>query len=219
VIVTNLFPEHHEDLLKSGLSAETMTELGLYSVRAEDLKDLIGWIPPCDSALVFPYPGEDAFCRVKVFPAYIDADGNHVKYLQRKESGARLYVPPICEPILANPAIPIGYTEGEKKSAKACQEAVHCLAVGGLWNWRDQGHLLPRIAAIAHVDRLETIYPDSGVWRRPDLLQAVYAFGKEIEALGAQVRVAVIPPFDDGQEQKLDDLLARHGREILQKSH
>jgi len=214
---SELFPEHRADLEKSGLSDETIKIAGLCSLPASALEPLLGWVPPVESGLVIPYPGEEGFVRVKVFPAYKDDSGHSVRYLQRKDSGSHIYVPPGVLQVLPNPTIPLGWCEGEKKSLKGVQEGLFCLAMGGLWNWTTAGNALPFLDTMAHVERIETIYPDSGVWARPDLLQAVFAFSKELELRGAVVRIAIIPPNADGSEQKLDDLLTREGQSALQQ--
>jgi hypothetical protein len=191
-----LFPEHREDLKKSGLSDDIIQQAGLHSVKASALAELIGWVPPeVKSALVFPYHGEtDGFCRVKVFPPYTAKDGSTARYLQRKESGSRLYVPSPAQPVLSNPVIPLLWTEGEKKALKACQEGLSSLALGGLWNWRVHGQPALWLDSLAYANRPITIAPDSDVWARPDLIQAVYAFGKELELRGAIVNVLIIVP-------------------------
>ena len=56
-----LFPEHQADLEKSGLSTDTITAAGIYSVTAADLKRILGWIPSVESGLVFPYPNVAEF--------------------------------------------------------------------------------------------------------------------------------------------------------------
>ena len=206
-----LFPEHLDDLRKSGLTDATIVAAGLYSASAAELQPLLGWIPPVASALAIPYPGEE-FCRVKVFPAYKDETGHSVKYLQRADSGCHIYAPPEVQTVLPNPTIELSWTEGEKKSLAATQEGIFCLGLGGLWNWVAEGKALPFLDTIAHVERTETIYPDSHVWMKFELLQPVYAFGKELELRGAKVRIAIIPPNADGSEQKLDDLLTAEGR-------
>lgn len=203
-----LHPDHLADLRRSGLTDETIAALGIYSARPQDISKLIGWDPPgVQSALVFPYPGEDGFCRVKVFPLFKDKDGHTVRYLQRPGSGVHLYIPPKTAKVLKDPTVPLGWTEGEKKSAKADQEGFHCVGTGGLWNWVEEGKPIARLDDIAHVEREETIFPDSDVWTRSDLLQAIFAFGKELENRGAKVSVAIIPPGPAGVKQGLDDYL------------
>ena len=215
-VTLGLHPEHLADLRKSGLRDDTIAQLKISSARPSDIPKLIGFDPPhVTSALVFPYPGEDGFCRLKVFPSYRDKDGHTIKYLQRPKSGLHLYCPPLAEKVLKDPTISLRWTEGEKKSAKACQEGFACVALGGLWNWIADGHPTPKLDTIAHVDREELILPDSDVWSRPDLLQAVFAFGKELETRGAKVLVVVIPPGPDGEKRGLDDFLVQEGASAL----
>ncbi len=190
--------------------------LGIYSARPQDIPQLVGWDPPSvTSALVFPYPSDDGFCRVKVFPPFVDKDGHRVRYLQRPGSGAHLYVPPLAAGMLKDPFTSLGWTEGEKKAAKACQEGIPCVGVGGLWGWLKDGKPISKLDEIAHAERGEIIHPDSDVWARPDLLRAVYAFGKELELRGAKVKVTIIPPGPNGEKRGLDDFLVQEGVDAL----
>jgi hypothetical protein len=99
-------------------------------------------------------------------------------------------------------------TEGEKKALKACQEALVCVAIGGLWNWRQDGCAIPDFDDIAWVERSVTIVPDSDVWARLDLIKAVYALGAELEGRGANVEVLILP--HDSGKAGLDDYLVAH---------
>lgn len=190
-----LHPLHLEDLRKSGLSDGTIELMGVYSVRPADIPKLLEWNPQkVESVLGFPYPGLD-FTRFKVFPAYEDARGHRVKYLQRKDSGVHLYILPSVREVLGNASIPLFFTEGEKKSAKAVQEGLMCIGLGGLWNWTQKGTAegIAELDLFAWPDRGAIITPDSDLWARVDLQKAVYAFGKELEKRGAKVSVVVIP--------------------------
>jgi Domain of unknown function (DUF3854) len=213
-----LFPEHVEDLRKSGLTDETIEAAELHSVTAAELQPLLGWVPPVESDLVIPYPGEPGFVRVKLFPPFKDGSGHTTRYLQRADTGSHVYVPPGVQVVLPNPTIELAWTEGEKKALAATQAGLFCLGLGGLWNWIAEGKALPFLDTVAHVERVETLYPDSGVWKKPELLQAVFAFGRELELRGGVVRVAIVPPYANGDEQKLDDLLSREGPTALQQS-
>lgn len=206
----SLHPDHLADLRKSGLSDNTIRAAGVYSVRPCDLSRLIGFAPPgVTSALAFPYLGDGGFTRVKVFPSYSDKLDHTVKYLQKKGTGARLYIPPGCEAVLGDASIPLAVTEGEKKALKLTQEGTLALGTGGLWNWYAQGEPIPDLDRVTWTGRLITMIPDSDVWPRPDLQQPVYAFGKELEGRGATVLIAVIPHGE--QKQGIDDYLQAGG--------
>ncbi len=187
---------HLADLRQSGLVDRTIEIMGAYSARPADIPKLIGWDPQkVESALVFPYPGVNGFCRVKVFPSYEDKQGHEVKYLQREGSGVHLYVLPPVRKVLGDPSIPLYFSEGEKKTAKGIQEKLLCVGIGGLWNWlrKGTGEGIEELDLIAWPDREAIITPDSDIWTRLDLQRAVFAFGKELESRGAKVSVVVIP--------------------------
>ena len=212
----SLHPDHLADLRKSGLSDETIKTAGVYSVRPADIPKILGWDSTnIQSALAFSYPGTE-FVRLKVFPPYKDKKGHAVKYLQRKGSPPRLYIPPLTAKIVKDPTAPLTITEGEKKALKACQEGVPCIAIGGLWCWVEEGMPITDLDGIAWAKREVSFYPDSDVWARPELIKAIYAFAKELEGRGAKVMIPILPGGED-PKVGLDDYLIKTGREGLQK--
>ena len=212
-----LHPDHAADLHKSGLTPETIAAMGVYSVPPANILRMLGWNPKeVQSALAFPYPGTNGFGRLKVFPAYKDQRGHAVKYLQPKNTPPLLYVLPTVEAILSNAAEPLAIAEGEKKVAAMIQAEVMAVGIGGIWAWVESKAqtVIPALDRIAWVDRDATLYFDSDIWHRPDLLNAVYALGKELEERGANVRVAVIEQ-DGADKAGIDDFLVTRGREAL----
>ena len=153
---------------------------------------------------------------MKVFPPYQDKRGHAVKYLQPKGTPLHLYVLPAAETILANPSIPLAIAEGEKKAAAMVQAGVLAVGVGGIWAWleADRHAPMPELSRIAWVEREVTLYFDSDIWHRPDLLNPIYALGKELEELGAKVHVAVIEQ-QGAEKVGIDDLLAARGKGTL----
>lgn len=210
-------PDHLADLRRSGLTNETIAAMTVHSVPPANTARLLGWNPPqVQSALAFPYPNVPGFARLKVFPPYQDKRGHAVKYLQPKGTPPHLYVLPAVEAILANPAIPLAIAEGEKKAAAMVQVGIMAVGVGGIWAWlgADTHAPIPELGRIAWVDREATLYFDSDIWHRPDLLNAVYALGKELEERGAKALVAVIEQ-QGAEKVGIDDLLAARGKGAL----
>ncbi len=208
---TSLHPEHLADLQKSGLTDATIRAAGLYSVRPSDLAKLVGFNPVgVQSALCFPYQ-ENGHCRVKVFPSFKDRNGHTVKYLQRRGSDVQLYITCAAQAVMGDPSVPLAVTEGEKKALALTQAGRPCIGLGGLWSWMREGKPISGLDAIAWAGRTVTLYPDSDVWKRPDLMQAVYALMRELAARGAAVTVAIIPG-DDGGKQGIDDFLVERSR-------
>src|SRR3989442_1145767 len=61
------------------------------------------------------------------------------------------------------------------------REGPACVAIGGLWNWQIRGRTIADLDRIDWYEREAVIVPDSDIWTRPDLLQPVFALGKELE--------------------------------------
>jgi len=90
------------------------------------------------AGMVIPYVthnGDAPYARVK-----LDHAGQMASAIAaRRDGGNRLYIPPTLDPkLLADPTQPLWITEGEKKSLKATQEGLPCLALSGVWSWRQK---------------------------------------------------------------------------------
>lgn len=209
-----LFPIHRADLEKSGLSRDIIRAAELRSLSGSQAKAALGFmLPGVESVLEIPY-GKTGFSRYKLFPPGKDALGKGAKYLQAKNSGVHLYIPPGLEELLADITVPLYFTEGEKKALKAAQEGLCCVALGGVNNWKLRGAQGP-IADIRDIPmrgRSLRVAHDSDFASNVNVLQAVYSFGRALEPLGAQVEVVCIPEVEGGDKVGLDDYLATHSR-------
>ncbi|MFI5338916.1 MAG: DUF3854 domain-containing protein [Candidatus Methylomirabilales bacterium] len=210
----NFHHDHLHDLASSGLTEDTIRALGIYTVRPHDIPKLVGWDPPPEvtSALCFPYPGEGGFCRIKLFPGFLDRHGHRVKYLQRPRSGTRLYLPDPVRAVLRDPDIPLKFTEGEKKTLAMWQAGYQVAGLGGVWNWLEDGQPIIGLDLIAWINREIEIVFDSNIWYRPKLLQCTYAFMRECEERGAKPVLRRVPLVQD-RDAGIDDYLVAHGRE------
>jgi putative DNA primase/helicase len=219
----NLHPEALEDLRRSGLSDATIAEAGLYTPAPGDLPRLLSarLLAQVRHVLVFPYDeiGHGAlwrrdgdFVRCKLFPPVGNGQGHTIRYYQRAGTPPRLYIPSRALGALADPTVPLMITEGEKKAIKANQEDLACVAVGGLWNCQSAGRPIADLDRIDWYEREALIVPDSDVWTRPDLLQPVFALGKELEGRGAKATVLKLAAGPDGAKAGLDDCLCAQPR-------
>ena len=215
----SLHPDHLADLRKSGLSDETIALMKIATIRPADITGSLGWDPKeVTSVLSFPYPLCKDFARYKVFPAFKDDDGRTIKYLQKKGSGAHLYILPAVEENLKKSSIPLAIAEGEKKTAALIQAGITTIGIGGVWNWVSSGtrEIISEIDQIVWVERSVSLYFDSDIWHRPDLKKPVYALGKELESRGAKVSVILIE--QTGAEKiGVDDYLVINGPDQLDK--
>jgi hypothetical protein len=206
------------DLQRSGLTEGTIAAAGIRSLPPSEWARYLpaGLAAHILSAYLLPYPGIECFYRVKLFPPVPNGDGHAMRYYQPAGSAPQLYLPPRARAALADPAVPLHWTEGEKKALRADQAGLVCIGLGGLWNWSAGGLPISGLDAIDHVDRVEVLIPDSDVWTRPDLLQAVYALGKELEGRGAAVSVLKLPAGPAGAKVGLDDFLCSRPAEDLE---
>lgn len=191
---------HLEDLRKSGLTDETIIEAGIESVAPGDINRELGYSPSgLMSTYRIPYPQTDGFCRYRAF-----YDGNTLegkpKYLQVKGTGNRLYIPKKARVILNEFSIPLYFTEGEKKTAKACQEGLPCIGLSGLWNWSNGNKaLISDFDKVTLSNRKVYVVPDSD-WLEPNkhgykknLEQAVKEFSYRLIKRGARVFIVKLP--------------------------
>jgi hypothetical protein len=222
----SLHEEAIADLRKSGLSDATIAAAGLYTPSPGDLPRLLSprLVDKVRHVLVFPYDGTghavpitrpDEFVRCKLFPSVDDGQGHTIRYYQRAGTPPRLYVPAPARAALADSTRALFITEGEKKALKANQEGLATIAVGGLWNWQAQSRPIADLDRIDWVERETVLVPDSDVWTRPDLVQPVFALGKELEGRGAKVSVLKLPSGGAGEKVGLDDYLCAHEREAF----
>jgi putative DNA primase/helicase len=202
-LALHLHPDNLVDLRASGLSDETIKAAGVYSIRPRDIALFFsarkGVPPSIKTALCFPYQGGE-FARIKLFPAL-----GKMKYAQPPKTGARLYLP------FTVSDGPVFICEGEKKTLAAHQAGMNAAGIGGLWSWLTNGEPIGDLKLIEWDGRDVVVIPDSDVFRRQDLLRAVYALGRELRERGASVNVAQIPQAGV-KKVGLDDYLVSGGR-------
>jgi predicted transcriptional regulator len=211
--MTGLHPLHLTDLRKSGLSDLTIKEADIKTVPPSDINKKLGFnIPDLISCYEIPY--DETFSRFKAF--YSDND-KKPKYLQRKGTGNRLYIPQRVKPILSDPTVPFYITEGEKKALKAAQEGLYCIGLSGLWNWSNGNkELISDFDLVTFKGRSIYIVPDND-WLQPDrhgyqknLKQAVYELADKLKKRGAKVFIVELP---QGDTKGLDDYLCKYSVE------
>jgi|TARA_B100002003_G_scaffold243696_1_gene268561 hypothetical protein len=110
-------------------------------------------------------------------------------------------IDPKIAAILKNPSIPLYITEGEKKALAACQSGLPCVALSGLWNWKNKGDdaLISDFDLIAFKNREVFIIPDND-WQEPDrmgerknLKKAVMELSYRLLDRGAKVFIVLLP--------------------------
>ena len=205
----NLSDGDFAELLRSGLTVDTMLAAGIYSAAGAEVSAILGY--GTGSGLVFPY-GTGKAPRVKLHHA--GKDGK--RYRTQLNGTNRLYIPPpSLLPLerLADPSASLLITEGEKKTLKAVQEGLCCIGLAGVWSWKSQGAPIADLDLIPWQGRSVHIVFDSDVATNAKVQQARTALAEDLARRGAIVSAITLPPGPDGEKVGLDDYLVAHTAE------
>lgn len=262
-IPEKLSAENLADLRGSDLNDETIHSAGLYTITdAEKVRGLLGGylsqktaraMGPC---LAFPYfdangqlmtfangDGSDhPYVRLKPAKPRKDRKKNNrpKKYESPLGASCRIYIPPRSRPALADPAIPLIISEGEKKVLCADQHGFACIGLSGVFAWQvkqeedEDGNkigpreLIPDLDALPWQGRLVYIVYDSDLAQNQLVQWAEFYLAEALKARGADVRVVRLPGGDGGDggdspaeagkvKVGLDDFLKSHGPTELRK--
>lgn len=153
--------------------------------------------------------------RAKLFPPVPDGSGHRRRYHQPFDTPPRLYLPPGLASALVDPARALVVTEGEKVALASTQAGHPALALGGLWNFLENGDPLDALGTVDWTDRPVTIAPDSDVWVRDDLKRAVVALTVTLTDRGARVVVLKLPARPEGGKVGLDNFLVASSTDAL----
>ena len=173
--------------------------------------------------------------RVRVLESANGAGGP--KYLQPKNTGNHLYIPPgLPAGWSTDPRVPLVITEGEKKALAGAQAGLVCIGVGGVQSWRSrtirlpgveptaQGRgvvvklddkaarmideqVAPELSEIHWSQRQVVIIYDSDTNQNPDVQRAAFDLACWLEDRGAEVGQFTLEPYEDGKKRGLDDFI------------
>jgi hypothetical protein len=115
--------------------------------------------------------------------------------------------------VLTDPTVPLVVTEGEIKGLCGCANGIPTIALGGVWNFQNNGVFLPELERIAWAGRRAIICYDSDIADKPDVLRAEMRLTRELLNRGAAVHLARLPSADDGSKVGLDDAIVQFGRQ------
>ena len=209
-----LLSNHLEDLHGSGLSDETITRWGCYSITADQrwvMNQLgFGHIEPPVLALPVLPPGltEPNLNDVITKPDRPRRDGKgwQIKYETRPHAPNRIHVPLCYRDLMADATVPLWVTEGQKKAEKAAQEGLTCIAPPGVWNWlsrisSDVSIPLPDFYLIEFKRREDCVVFDSDSATNPSVRLASRRLAEFLTQRGAEVYRVQLPEGADGYEE------------------
>lgn len=225
-----LFDEHLDKIRSSGLTAEQAAALG--------------WSSQPDGSLQIPYLKPDGtaerchdgrpFHRHRLTPDLIAERVRNglkpAKYISPPKDGCRLYHSALAiqrgdySKRLADRFTALRITEGELKteSATVHDPARITVGIGGVSSWQDhydggeESRPLVDFDEIPLEGREVRLCFDSD-FRKPQVAAALRALAEFLASKGAHVLIEVLPNGLDGERLGLDDLVHRHGPEVLQR--
>lgn len=217
------------DLSRSGLDLATIAQLGLRSMLPEETSKRTSGTHEVPAYLIpyFDMAGKKVdFYRIKFLEeVMVDAENGDKKtkvpsfrkkrkklqkYTQPAHTSPRFYLPPNAnwKAIAKNTGRDIMFTEGEKKAARACQEDIACIGLGGVWNWLQNKQPIDDFELFDWVGRKVVICFDSDVNSNPLVLKALNRLGDELVNRGARVYIKLIPYSPaDGSKMGIDDYM------------
>jgi predicted P-loop ATPase len=249
---TTLTHSDYQAFERSYISAEIVDAAKIYRVASLDGRDLVGRKGSGDyNGLVFPYkkPGSDYAVahRLRLDHPPVGSDGKpEHKYLQAPGTRNRIYFPP-CDPeLLANTALPVVCTEGEKKCLGLWRMALESrngtgapaflpISFPGVWSWKgtvgvrlnSKGERVPEKGVtpdfdfLAWANRKTTILFDANAATNSMVAAARRQLAGELARRGAEVWIADLP--EAVGVNGCDDYLFQFGiaklAEVLQRAH
>lgn len=203
-----------DDLKRSGLTRDDAKHLGLKVLSSKQAHELVNIRAQAYQIPYYTISGkQNGFWRVRFLEEVVKKN-KVVRYSQPANAAPQLYHPPLIPwtEIKAATHLPIWFTEGEKKAAKACKTGLPCIGLGGVWNWRskrEQLSLIPAFHQFNWEGREVTLCFDSDLATNPNVNAAMHALARELFKLGAEVRFKRLP--ETGMEKVgLDDYLLEH---------
>jgi Domain of unknown function (DUF3854) len=117
-------------------------------------------------------------------------------------------------PLIADPTIPLGITEGIPKADSAIGIGLCYVALLGVWSWRGSNDAGGKVAipdwdSVALNGRTVYITFDSDVMEKREVHAALARLKAFLESRGATVRLTYLPSGDHGEKIGLDDFIAR----------
>lgn len=205
-------PNHQLLIDGSSISPEVAAERGYATATTKADLRAIGFGPSQQlaPALVIPVFGADgelATYQIRPDRPRLNRDGKVVKYETKARTGIVLDVPPRARQWLRDRQRPLFITEGVRKADAAVSRGLCCIALLGVWNWRDSDGLLPDWEYIGTKGRRVYVVFDSDVMEKEAVHLALRRLKALLEQRGAEVRVIYLPGGDGGAKVGLDDFL------------
>jgi hypothetical protein len=183
-------------------TAQHPHQLQFFGFSREHARHLI----PC---LVLPLFSPDGTQAFQVRPDTPKEGG--AKYLLPKGGRLILDMNPLGKADMKNPSVELWVTEGTRKADSAVSHGLCCLALMGVYGWRDKNGPLADWEHIPLKGRSVVLAFDSDVMSKFQVWCALRRLIAFLRGRGAVVSIAYLPPGPEDAKTGLDDFFARGG--------
>jgi hypothetical protein len=220
--IPELMVAHLEHLQSSAISIEIIKERGYKSILGKSQLKSLGFSRSQQRiGILMPLHGVDKeIVGYQLRPDhprehYSDGKARKIKYENPTGSSIRLDVLPRCQANLADPKIPLFFTEGVKKVDALATAGACAVGLTGVWGFKGRNPfggktVLADFHSIALNERLVYLVFDSDSATNSMVRQALGTFTEVLNNKGAQVRIVHLPPGKDGSKTGADDFLAQN---------
>jgi Domain of unknown function (DUF3854) len=222
-----LFDQHQTLLRASAITPDVARERGYVSVDTRARLDRAGFSKvqrrvPGLLIPVYGVTGDVVTYEYRPDTPRQTAGGKELKYEKPFGSTNRLDVHPRVQPRLADPSVPLWFTEGARKVDAAVSVGIACVGISGVYGWRatdpeTKGKIaLGDFEQVALNDGREVVIAfDSDAMTKDEVRRALQRFRTFLESRGACTLVCAFP--SENGKVGLDDFLAAgNTREALQ---
>jgi|GEM_PF-5228223 len=208
----------YETLEESGIPRHVADQLNYRNATPTDVEEVLTY--PISGCWIVTYTNLDGTTVMvdgKPFARVRQPDGCKPKYLTRTGAGNRIYFSPLLKPEVLNSGKPLLITEGEKCSDSANHHGFPCIGLAGVHNWKDKAGVVPELKEINFRNRDVLIVFDSDIHINNKVQEAMFQLAELVCRRGATPKVVALPCELDGRKNGVDDFLARHGANALQR--
>lgn len=219
----HLLPHHYQQLNSSAISDAVIAERGYESLEKSDAVKEYGfpWFQANAPTLLIPLfplaknPNAAEFVSRPDKPR-LGEKGKPIKYETPADSEVPIDCPPRCRKYLSDPEVPLYVTEGVKKADSAATQGLCCVALLGVWQFRNHDW-----DAIELRRRKVFVVFDSDSVENAHVNDAARKLVNFLRGLGATVVRLYLPPGPTGEKVGLDDFFANGGtpESLLECTH
>ena len=215
----------YETLAASGIPKDVADRLNYRNLEPSDVEAILGYPQTdCWGIKYLNADGSDVLVDGTPFVRIRRPNGSEPKYLTPKGKGNRIYFSPLLKPEVLNSGKPLMFTEGEKCCDSANHHGFACVGLAGVYSFKDKANPdgLPELKEISFQNgRQILICFDSDITTNPQVLDAGHKLAQWLchydSTRNAKPYFVKLPCELNGDMNGIDDFLARHGADALQR--